>query len=299
MSDVQVREREERAKTSTPAAPTAAAPPAERVVIEPSGRFPRPDLAELWRSRELVFFLVWRDLKVRYKQTVLRGAWAILQPLVTMLIFGVVFGHFAHIPSSGLPYPLFAYIALLPWWLFSGALTKASESLLAARELVTKTYFPRLAIPLAPVIASLVDFGFASVVGVGLLIYYKVTPQWTALLLPCFILLALSTAWGIGLWLSALSAKYRDVTYVLPFVVQVWLFLTPVIYPSTFIPVRWKPIYDLNPMVGVVNGFRWALLGIGTAPGPSIVASIVVTAVVLVSGLFFFRRRERMFADLI
>ena len=239
------------------------------LVIRPTSGFVPLDLHELWNYRELLYFLTWRDIKVRYKQTIMGIAWAVIQPLFMMLIFTVFFGRLAKIPSDGLPYPIFVFTALLPWQMFSRALTDASTSLVVNERLITKVYFPRLLVPASAVLASLVDFTIALVLLVGMMFYYGIVPTGAVWTLPLFILLALMTALGIGFWLSALDATYRDVRYTLPFLTQLWLFATPVVYPASMVPDNWRLLYGLNPMAGVVEGFRWALLGKGGGPDRS------------------------------
>jgi lipopolysaccharide transport system permease protein len=256
-------------------------------------------LRELWEYRELLYFLVWRDVKVRYKQTVLGAAWAILQPFLTMVVFSIFLGRLAGIPSEGIPYPIFAYTALLPWQLFAHALTESGNSLVANQQLITKVYFPRLVIPISAVLAGLVDFCIAFVVLLGMMVYYGVLPTKAVLALPLFLLLALATALAVGLWLSALNVQYRDVRYTLPFLTQFWLFATPIAYPSTLIPEQWRVVYGLNPMAGVVEGFRWALLGTGQGAGPMVVVSAIVVTALLIGGLVYFRWMESSFADII
>jgi lipopolysaccharide transport system permease protein len=267
--------------------------------IEPSKRWPSLGLKDLWHYRELLFFLTWRDIQVRYKQTALGATWAVIQPLSTMLVFTLFFGRLAKVPSDGIPYPLFSYTALLPWQLFAYALTESSNSVVANERLITKVYFPRLIIPLASVLAGLVDFviGFALVI--GMMVWYGVRPTWAVLTLPFFVILAMATAFGVGLWLSALNVQYRDVRYTLTFIVQFWLIASPVAYSSTLVPMRWRPFYGLNPMAGVIEGFRWALLGEARAPGLMLAVSCLVVAVVLVGGLYYYRRMEKTFADLV
>jgi lipopolysaccharide transport system permease protein len=264
----------------------------------------RPDrlrqyLADLWEYRELLHIFVWRDIKVRYKQTVLGAAWAVLQPLLTMVVFSIFFGRLANVPSDGLPYPIFAYCALLPWQLFAKSLTDASNSLVTNRQLITKVYFPRLAIPISAVIAGLVDFAIAFVVLLGMMFWYGITPTAAIVTLPLFILFAMITALAIGLWLSALNVEYRDVRYTIPFLTQFWLFATPIAYPSSLVPEAIRPFYGLNPMAGVVEGFRWALLGTAQQPGPLLPVSVATVLVLLFTGLLYFRRTERTFADVV
>lgn len=271
----------------------------ETIHIRPSSGLAALNLGDLWTYRELVFFMIWRDIKVRYKQTFLGAAWAVIQPLLTMLIFNFVFGTVAKVPTDGVPYPIFSYTALLPWGLFTTALNTASRSLTANQNMVTKIYFPRLVLPLASVLGGLVDFAIAFVILIGLLFYYRVTPTAAVWTLPIFILLALITALGTALWLSAINVQYRDVNYVLPFLTQFWLFLTPVAYSAKVISEKWQMVYSLNPMAGVVNGFRWALLGTDTGPGLTMAVSAGIALLVLISGLFYFRSMERTFADTI
>ena len=269
------------------------------LLIRPSRGWAALDLADLWHYRELIYFLTWRDIKVRYKQTVLGGAWAILQPFLTMVVFSVFFGRLAGIPSDGLPYPIFAYCALLPWQLFAHALTESSNSLVANERLITKVYFPRLVVPISAVLAGLVDFLVAFVVLIGMMMYYHIQPTAAVWTVPLFLLLAVGAALGVGLWLSALNVQYRDVRYTIPFLTQFWLFLTPVAYPSTLVPVSWRALYCLNPMAGVVEGFRWALLGKTEGPGALLAVSVAITIVILVGGLYYFRRMEKTFADVV
>jgi len=269
------------------------------LLIRPSRGWAALDLADLWQYRELIYFLTWRDIKVRYKQTVLGGAWAILQPFLTMVVFSVFFGRLAGIPSDGLPYPIFAYCALLPWQLFAHALTESSNSLVANERLITKVYFPRLVVPISAVLAGLLDFLVAFVVLIGMMMYYHIRPTAAVWTVPLFLLLAVGAALGVGLWLSALNVQYRDVRYTIPFLTQFWLFLTPVAYPSTLVPVSWRPLYGLNPMAGVVEGFRWALLGKAEGPGALLAVSVTIVVLVLVGGLYYFRRMEKTFADVV
>ena len=255
------------------------------------------DLRELWAFRELIYFLTWRDIKVRYKQTTVGVAWAVLQPLAMMLVFTFFFGRLARIPSDGIPYPLFAYTALLPWQLFSRTITESTNSLIVDQRLITRVYFPRIIIPLATVLAAIVDFLIASVLLIALMLFYGVTPGAAVLWIPFFVLLMLVTSSGIGFWLSSLNVEYRDVLDIVPFLNQLWFFLTPIVYPSSLVPEKWQFLYGLNPMVGVVEGFRWALLGVGKGPSPMIAVSILVAVSLFVSGIIWFRRRERTFVD--
>jgi lipopolysaccharide transport system permease protein len=267
--------------------------------IAPSQGWVSLQLKELYAYRELLYFLIWRDVKVRYKQTALGAAWAIIQPFFTMLVFSLFFGRLAKMQSDGLPYPVFAYAALVPWTFFAQGLSQASDSLVGSANLIRKVYFPRLAIPVGTVAGGVVDFALAFGVLLLMMFYYGVRPGWQIVWLPLLLLLALVTALGVGLWLSALNVKFRDVKYVVPFVTQFWMFLTPIAYPSSLLPEVWRPVYALNPMVGVVEGFRWALLGTDTAPGPMLGVSATVALLLLVSGAFVFRRMEKSFADVV
>ena len=267
--------------------------------IKPSSGWVALNSKELWRYRELLYFLCWRDIKVRYKQTVLGASWAIIQPLFTMLIFSVFFGRLAKVPSDGLPYPIFAFTALVPWMFFANGVTQASNSLVAFPNLVKKVYFPRLTIPIATVLAGVVDFVLAFAVLLGMMLFYDVMPTVNIIWLPLFLLLALVTSLGVSSWLSALNVEYRDVRYTIPFLVQLWMFATPIAYPSSLLGEPWRTIYALNPMVGVVEGFRWALLGADTVPGPMILVSSVMAVVLLICGTLYFQRMERTFADVI
>lgn len=270
----------------------------EHVVIEPARGWQALDLADLWRYRELLYFLTWRDVKVRYKQTLLGAAWAVLQPLLTMVIFSVIFGQLAKLPSDGIPYPIFTYTALLPWQLFAFALSNSSNSLVGSQNLVSKVYFPRLVIPIASVLPGLVDFAISFVVLLGMMFYYQIPLTARVLTLPLFLLLALVTALAVGLWLSALNVEYRDVRYVVPFLTLFWQYATPVAYSSSLIPEHWRILYGLNPMTGVVEGFRWALLGNGDL-GSLLGASVAIIVVLLTTGLLYFKRMEASFADVI
>jgi lipopolysaccharide transport system permease protein len=268
-------------------------------ILRPTTGWRALDLGELWAYRELVYFLVWRDVKIRYKQTLLGGSWAVIQPFLTMVIFSVFFGRLAGVPSDDLPYPVFSYAALVPWTLFATGLTMSANSLVQSQELLKKVYFPRLAIPLAPVLGGLVDFAIAFLVLLGMVWFYGIMPGIEILAVIPLLLLTLVTALGVGLWLSALNVQYRDVRYTLPFLVQAWLFATPIAYPSSLLDAPWRTVYALNPMVGVVEGFRWALLGADTAPGPMILVSATASLVILAGGALYFRRMERTFADVV
>jgi lipopolysaccharide transport system permease protein len=269
------------------------------IYLRPSKGWLSIDFKELWRYRELIFFLTWRDIKVRYKQAVLGISWAVLQPLLTTLIFTVIFGILLKTPSQDLPYPLFSMSALLPWQLFSTALQRSSVSLVGNANLLTKIYFPRLAIPLSSVFAALVDFAVSFVVLLLVMAYYQYWPGWNILWLFPIVLLALLTALSVGLWLSALNVQYRDIQHMVPFLIQVWMYASPIVYPIETIPEGvWRSLYGLNPMVGVIQGFRWALLG-GTPPDITMLISILVVVVLLISGLYYFRRMEKTFADVV
>jgi lipopolysaccharide transport system permease protein len=257
------------------------------------------NLAELWQYRELLLFQAARDIKVRYKQTLLGAGWAILQPVLTMVVFSIVFGRLAGVSSEGVPYPVFAFAALLPWQLFAYALTHSSNSLLENPELLTKVYFPRLIMPLASVLAGLVDFAIAFAVLVLMMLSYGIVPGWAILTLPLFIALAIAAALSVGLWLSALNVKYRDVRYTIPFLAQIWMLASPVGYSAAEIPPEWQGLFGINPMVSVIEGFRWALLGRSSSPGPMLAASAAATAFLLIGGLFYFRRMEKSFADIV
>jgi lipopolysaccharide transport system permease protein len=267
--------------------------------IEPSRGWTSLGLRELWEYRELLYFLIWRDIKVRYKQTVLGAAWAILQPFLAMVVFSIFFGRLAQIPSDGVPYPIFSFAALVPWTFFANGLNQSSNSLVSSANLIKKVYFPRLAIPIAAVLSGVVDFFLAFLVLLGMMLYYGILPTVNTFWLPLFLLLALVTSLGAGLWLSALNVQFRDVRYTVPFLTQIWFFTTPVVYASSLLSEPWRTIYGLNPMVGVVEGFRWALLETNTAPGPIIIASSVAALIILISGGFFFRRMEKTFADIV
>lgn len=255
------------------------------------------DVGELWRYRELLLFQVARDIKVRYKQTVLGAGWAILQPVLTTIVFSALFGRLAGLPSGNVPYPAFVLCALLPWQLFAYALTHSSNSLVDHAHTLKKVYFPRLILPLASVISGLIDCAIAGITLIILLLYYGITPGWPVVTLPLFALLAVAAALAVGLWLSALNVRYRDVRHTIPFLLQLWLFVTPVAYPSSLVPAQWQTIYGMNPMAGVVDGFRWALFG-QTPPGPMLVVSIAATVLLLTGGTMYFRRVERSFADI-
>jgi lipopolysaccharide transport system permease protein len=268
-------------------------------LIEPSKGWFHLELSDLWRYRELLYFLTWRDIKVRYKQTALGAAWAVLQPLLTMVVFSIIFGRLAQLPSEGIPYPVFTFTALLPWQLFAFALNQSSASLVADQNLIKKIYFPRLIIPVSSVMAGLLDFIIAFGVLLVLMFAFGIPLTSRLLAVPFMVLLALATAMAVGLWLSALNVKYRDVRYTLPFLTQVWLFATPIAYSSTLIPERWQLLYSLNPMTGVVEGFRWAILGKESAVGGMILVSTIMVVLLLVGGLVYFKHMEDEFADIV
>lgn len=269
----------------------------ETIRLQPGKGWAPLDLADLWRFRELAFFLTWRDIKVRYKQTLLGASWAVLQPLLQMLIFNFLFGNLANLPTDGIPRPIFTFAALLPWNLFSNALNEASRSLVSNRNMITKVYFPKLLIPVSAVMSGIVDFAIAFVILVGMMFAYSVQLTAAVWALPGFLLLALMAALGVGLWLAAWNLHFRDVKYLLPFLSQFWMLASPIAYPLSNIPAEWQMLYSLNPMVGVVEGFRWALLGGEVFPATAVGLSLVVSFLFLLSGLFYFRRLERTFAD--
>jgi lipopolysaccharide transport system permease protein len=267
--------------------------------IEPSKGWVALQLKELWAYRELLYFLIWRDVKVRYKQTAIGAAWAIIQPVFTMIVFSLFFGRLGKIPSDGVPYPIFCYTALVPWTFFSHGLSQASNSLVGSANLIKKVYFPRLSIPIASVTSGLIDFALAFIVLLGMMLYYGILPTVNVIWLPLLLLLTLVTSLGVSLWLSALNVHFRDVRHIIPFLTQFWLFATPIAYPSSLLSEPWRTLYSINPMVGVVEGFRWALLGTETAPGPMMIVSSLAALVLLVTGTFYFRRLEKTFADVV
>lgn len=287
--------------SGAPAAAASAPPrdPPEIIVIEPHRGRISFQLQELWHFRDLLFFLAWRAVKIRYKQTYFGVAWAVLQPLFMMVVFSLFFGRFARLPSDGVPYPIFTLSALLPWQLFQYSLTQSSNSLVLNQQLLKKVYFPRLVVPIAAVLDGLVDFAVAFVLLVAMMAYYGLAPGPRVLFLPVFVALATVTALSVGVWLSALNVKFRDVRYVVPFLIQIWMFATPVVYASSIVPEKWRWAYGLNPMVGVVEGFRWALLAKESTIGSSTYVSVAAVAVILISGLVYFRRAEASFADVL
>jgi lipopolysaccharide transport system permease protein len=285
----------ESARRATEASPRTA----PYITVKPTRGWVSLKLDELWEYRELLYFLIWRDVKVRYKQTVIGGAWAILQPFLTMVIFTLVFRNFANVPSDGVPYPVFAYTALLPWNFFASALSRSSGSIVGQAHLISKVYFPRLIAPLSATIAGLVDFAVAFSLLIGMMIWFGVMPTWTVLALPLFLLLAFASALAVGLSFSALNVRYRDIGYVTPFLVQLWMFASPVAYPVSLVPEKWRLLYGLNPMAGVIEGFRWALLG-RTRPDFGIIAiSSAIVITLLFGGIIYFRRMERSFVDVV
>jgi len=267
--------------------------------IQPSRGWISLRLKELWEYNELLYFLTWRDIKIRYKQTILGGAWAILQPFFTMVVFSLFFGKLAHVPSDGIPYPLFSYAALVPWTFFANGLAQSSNSLVSSANLLKKVYFPRLVVPISSVLSGVVDFILAFLVLLGMVAFYRTAPGVHLLWLPFFSLLGLMTALGVGLWLSALNVQFRDVRHTIPFLTQFWLFATPVAYPSSLLSEPWRTVYGINPLAGVVEGFRWALLGAPSAPGPMILVSTLASLALLISGAYYFRRMEKGFADIV
>lgn len=279
---------------TSPGSPATAMP---TTIIRPSGGWRSLDLKDLWQYRELLYFLGLRDVKVRYKQTVLGAAWAIIQPFLTMIVFSLFFGKLAMMPSDGIPYPIFAFAALVPWTFFANGLSQAANSLVGSANLIKKVYFPRLIIPISSILSGIVDFGLAFLVLLGMMLYYGIVPTANVIWLAPLLVLALVTALGAGFWLSAMNVQFRDVRYTIPFLTQFWLFATPIAYPSSLLSEPWRTIYGLNPMVGVVEGFRWALLGTQTAPGATILVSAMVATTLLVTGAFYFRRMEKTFAD--
>ena len=271
----------------------------ETILLKPSSGWMALNLKDLWRYRELAFFLTWRDIAVRYKQTLLGAFWAIIQPLIQMVVWNFLMGNLAGVSTEGIPRPIFTYSALLPWNLFSTALSDASRSLVASRNMITKVYFPKLLIPFSAILSGVVDFGIAFIILIAMMFFYKVSLSLAMLAVPAFVLLALIAALGVGLWLSAWNLHYRDVRYLLPLLTQMWLLATPIAYPLSEIPEQWQTLYSLNPMVGAVEGFRWALLGTETFPAEAALISVAVSLVLFVSGLFYFKRMERTFADMV
>jgi len=279
--------------------PSRAAPGTLHIRIVPSRGWVPLDLGALWQYRELLYFLAWRDIKVRYKQTALGAAWAILQPFLTMVVFTIFFGRLAHMPSNGIPYPIFSYAALVPWTFFANGVTFSSTSMVSNSNLISKVYFPRLIIPIAAVLSNLVDFVLAFILLVGMMLYFGMSPTRAIVFLPIFLLLAIVAAMGVSIWLAALNVEFRDVRYVVPFLIQIWLFATPIAYPTSLLHGIWRTVYGLNPMVGVVDGFRWALLGTKMTLSPAVAVSAAMSLVILIAGMYYFRRMEKSFADVI
>lgn len=267
------------------------------ILIEPPSRFWNIRLDELWAYRELLFFLVWRDIKVRYKQTLLGATWAIIQPVTTMIIFSLVFGKFAKVETGDIPYPIFTYAALLPWQLFSKAMTESAMSLVSNGQFITKIYFPRLYIPTASVLSGVVDFFLSFIILIGMMIYYQVTVSWKLLLLPILIIITILVSLSVSLWLSPINVKFRDVRFLLPFLVQVWLYATPIAYPISVVPENWRFYYALNPMVSLIESYRWVILGTEISNTSSILISAILFALILISGLWYFQKTEMTFAD--
>ncbi|MDT7041580.1 ABC transporter permease [Candidatus Nitronereus thalassa] len=286
-------------ETLMPVVPSGELSSPEAFRIQPSKGWVNLRLGELWEYRELLYFLTWRDIKVRYKQTVLGASWAIIQPFFTMVVFSLFFGKLAKMPSDGIPYPIFAYAALVPWTFFANGLVQSSNSLIGSSNLIKKIYFPRLVIPISSVVSGVIDFTLAFLVLVGMVLFYGIIPTANIIWLPFLLILAFMTSLGVGLWFSAMNVQFRDIRYTVPFITQFWLFATPIAYPSSLLSEPWRTLYALNPMVGVVEGFRWALLGTNTAPGPMIAASFMAALIILVGGAFYFRRMERTFADVV
>ena len=272
---------------------------AKMTLIQPTRGWMGINFPELWRYRELFYFLVWRDIKVRYKQSILGVGWAIIQPVLTVAIFTVFFGNWAGIPTDDIPQPIFYFSAILPWQLLQSGVSKAGASLVASRNLVTKVYFPRLVVPMAPIIAALLDFGIAFLILIVMMVFYGIAPTTALLALPFFLLLTIITATGVGFWLAGLNVNYRDIGHIIPFLMQIWFFVSPIVYSTSIVPEEVGPIYQLNPMTGVIQGFRWAITGTGQPSSETLIASVAMGLVLLVSGIYYFRRMERTFADVV
>ena len=268
-------------------------------IIQPPKGWVPLELRGLWEYRDLLYLFVWRDLKLRYKQTMVGASWAIIQPFIAMVVLSIFFGKLIKVPSEGIPYPIFAYTALVPWMYFVNALTQSSNSVVGNYTLITRVYFPRLVIPITTVVTGLLDFAIAFAILIGMMLFYGIVPTAAIWTLPFFILLTIATALGLGLWLAALNVEYRDVRFILPFLTQILFFITPVAYPSSLVPEPWRAIYSLNPMVGVIEGFRWALLGKAQPPSVVLVISVIAVIGLLIGGLYFFRYKEGTFADVI
>lgn len=299
MARPNVETRAEERRGSELAVVAAAPESTVRTVMRPSTGRTRLNLGDLVRSRGLIYFLMWRDIKIRYKQTVLGAGWTVIQPVVTMIIFTVIFGRVAHLPSAGLPYPIFTFAALLPWTYFAYVLQQAGTSLVLNANMVSKSYFPRLVLPIAAGLAGLLDLAIAFLVLVVMMIFYHVHPGLAIVALPLFLAWAIATSMGVGIWLAALSAEYRDVKYVLPFLTQIWLYASPVAYSAGLIKGKIAIVYAFNPMAGVIEGFRWCLLGVNPHFGWNLLPSLGVTVILLMSALYYFRRMEQTFADII
>jgi lipopolysaccharide transport system permease protein len=269
------------------------------IEIRPSKKLFDLELDRLWRHRELLYFLIWRELKIRYKQAAIGAGWAVIQPVFTVAIFTAVFGYFAKIPSDGIPYPVFAFTALVPWTYFSEAFRRCATGLVDDSDLIRKIYFPRLIIPLATVTAPMADFLLSFIVLIGLLFWYGITPTWGIVFLPLFLFMAMILALAVGLWLGPLNVRFRDIKHTLPFLIQIWMYASPIVYPLSIVPERWRPLYSLNPMVGVIEGFRWALLGKQSPDVLSIGVSMFAVILLLLGGIVYFKRMERFFADVI
>ena len=268
-------------------------------LIQPTRGWIGINFPELWRYRELFFFLVWRDLKVRYKQSILGAGWAIIQPVLTVAIFTVFFGKWAGIPTDDIPQPIFYFSAILPWQLLQSGVSKAGASLVASRNMVTKVYFPRLVVPMAPIIAALLDFGIGFLVLLVIMLFYGIVPTTAMLFLPFFLLLTIITASGVGFWLAGLNVNYRDIGHIIPFLMQLWFFISPIVYSASIVPEEIGPVYRLNPMTAIIQGFRWAITGTGQPSGETLIASVAIALLLLVSGIYYFRRMERTFADVV
>jgi lipopolysaccharide transport system permease protein len=278
---------------------TAKYAPSHRTLIRPPSAWPELGLGELWRYRDLLLVLVWRDISANYRQSIIGYGWAVFKPLLTMIVFSVIFGMFARFPSDGLPYPLFVFAGLLPWLYFSSCLTGTSNSVVGNAHLLTKVYFPRLILPLTSLVSGLADFTIQFILLGGMMLWFGVAPSWTILLVPGLVVLAMLAALSVGLWLTAINVKFRDVGVMVPFLLQMWIWITPIAYPSSLVPERWRLLYALNPMTGVVDTFRWALFGTAPPNGPMMGISFSVVAILLISGLYYFRKVERTFADVI
>jgi homopolymeric O-antigen transport system permease protein len=269
------------------------------MLIKPTSGWRSINLGEIWEYRELLLIFIWRDIKVRYKQTILGAGWAVLQPFITMVIFSIFFGRLAKIPSEGVPYPIFSFAALVPWTFFANGLTQSTNSLIVRADLVKKVYFPRLILPISGVFGGIVDFFIAFIVLIGMMVFYGIVPTTNIVWLPFLLLLAFTTSLGVGIWLTTMNIQFRDIRYIVPFLVQAWMFATPIAYPSSLLKGHWKIVYALNPMVGVIEGFRWALLGTDTAPEKMILVSAIVSVIILITGAYYFKRVERNFADIV